>query len=183
MSGVTARLAAVERAARERRAVLEAPAKVLAAEERRRSESAALIAWVEARAEAAAAAPALSPAELADLAAGWTAAAERADGEHRRRLCERIANMARARAIELEAMERGEWPTEGVAAWENGANLIERAALGPRRLNQPTAPGGIASGLAAPHGCGHALEGCELEAVRFGAGREIGGQGFGGRWE
>ena len=46
MSGVTARLAAVERAARERRAVLEAPAKVLAAEERRRSESAALIAWV-----------------------------------------------------------------------------------------------------------------------------------------
>ena len=143
MSGVTARLAAVERAARERRAVLEAPAKVLAAEERRRSESAALIAWVEARAEAAAA-PALSPAELADLAAG----------EHRRRLCERIANMARARAIELEAMERGEWPTEGVAAWENGANLIERAALGPRRLNQPTAPGGIASGLAAPHGCG-----------------------------
>ena len=41
MSGVTARLAAVERAARERRAVLEAPAKVLAAEERRRSESAA----------------------------------------------------------------------------------------------------------------------------------------------
>ena len=129
MSGVTARLAAVERAARERRAVLEAPAKVLAAEERRRSESAA-------------AAPALSPAELADLAAG----------EHRRRLCERIANMARA--IELEAMERGEWPTEGVAAWENGANLIERAALGPRRLNQPTAPGGIASGLAAPHGCG-----------------------------
>ena len=133
MSGVTARLAAVERAARERRAVLEAPAKVLAAEERRRSESAALIAWVEARAEAAAAAPALSPAELADLAAGWTAAAERADGEHHRRLCERIANMARARAIELEAMERGEWPTEGVAAWENGANLIERAALGPRR--------------------------------------------------
>ena len=73
MSSVTARLAAVERAARERRAVLEAPAKVLAAEERRRSESAALIAWVEARAEAAAAAPALSPAELADLAAGWTA--------------------------------------------------------------------------------------------------------------
>ena len=118
MSSVTARLAAVERAARERRAVLEAPAKVLAAEERRRSESAA-------------AAPALSPAELADLAAGWTAAAERADGEHR--LCERIANMARVRAIELEAMERGEWPTEGVAAWENGANLIERAALGPRR--------------------------------------------------
>ena len=119
MSGVTARLAAVERAARERRAVLEAPAKVLAAEERRRSESAA-------------AAPSLSPAELADLAAGWTAAAERADGEHRRRLCERIANMARARAIELEAMERGEWPTEGVAAWERGANLIERATLGPR---------------------------------------------------
>ena len=120
MSSVTARLAAVERAARERGAVLEAPAKVLAAEERRRSESAA-------------AAPALSPAELADLAAGWTAAAERADGEHRRRLCERIANMARVWAIELEAMERGEWPTEGVAAWENGANLIERAALGPRR--------------------------------------------------
>ena len=120
MSGVTARLAAVERAARERRAVLEAPAKVLAAEERRRSESAAP--W----------APSLSPAELADLAAGWTAAAERADGEHRRRLCERIANMARARAIELEAMERGEWPTEGVAAWERGANLIERATLGPR---------------------------------------------------
>ena len=30
-------------------------------------------------------------------------------------------------------------------------------------------------------GCGHALEGCELEAVRFGAGREIGGQGFGSR--
>ena len=134
MSSVTARLAAVERAARERRAVLEAPAKVLAAEERRRSESAALQAKMEAWAEAAAAAaPALSPAELADLAADWTAAAERADGEHHRWLCERIANMARARAIDLEAMERGEWPTEGVAAWENGANLIERAALGPRR--------------------------------------------------
>ena len=46
----------------------------LAAEERRRSESAALIAWVEARAEAAAAAPALSPAELADLAVGCVSA-------------------------------------------------------------------------------------------------------------